>query len=215
LSEQALDNENLDPAKLRKYLKNINHSSRYIHALLENILSWIRLQTDSLQPRSEYISIEELVRENLQLFDLVVRQKELDIVVDMPGSLCIYADREMTESIFRNLLSNAIKFSYRGKKILISAFLDADLHEVELSVRDYGVGMNERQIQNFRDARLWNSTSGTEKEKGTGLGLIISKEFAIANEGSIELDSNKNRGTEVKLRMPANVKKEMTEECLT
>ncbi len=119
--------------------------------------------------------------------------KNVKILVDADDAICGYADKDMTEFIIRNLISNAIKFSHRNNDVLIKASKKAGVISIE--VKDSGIGMNEAKIKRLLEMNTTISRRGTEKEKGTGLGLLISKEFIEKNKGKLFIQSETGKGS--------------------
>ena len=116
------------------------------------------------------------------------------------------ADRPTIKTVIRNLLSNSIKFTPRGGKVETNAekIRDADKAMIRINITDNGAGMSEESIQNLFKIQHVNSTKGTENEKGTGLGLIICKDFVEQNGGSISISSQQGKGTKTVVCLPAN-----------
>ena len=159
----------------RKLFNMINQSSRKAHGLLENLLQWSRAQTGRLQPQPETFNLPELVKENIQLFLGNAREKEIKLYSKISNDLFVNADRTMINTVIRNLINNAIKFTDKHGEVFIDA---EELNgKVAVSVIDSGIGMNKEDIQKLFKADIYHSTLGTAKEKGSGLGLIICKEF--------------------------------------
>jgi signal transduction histidine kinase len=122
---------------------------------------------------------------------------------EVDESHCISADRNMIDTVIRNLLTNAIKFSKKDSEVLISSIKKTDF--ICIRIKDQGVGMNESQIKKIFSIEENQSTNGTSGEMGTGLGLIICKEFIERNNGKIEVTSIVGEGTAFEIWLPSSV----------
>jgi PAS domain S-box-containing protein len=190
--------ENYDCAQIRSVLQYINSAASGAYRLLENLLQWSRSQTGRIEYKPENISVFDVVMTTIDFFQAACKNKEISISQTVEPDLQLIADREMLETILRNLLSNAIKFSQRKGKIIISA--SSDETSITLTVKDFGVGMSAEQIQKLYQIDQSHSTEGTENEPGTGLGLILTKEFVHKNGGTLRCESEKNKGTSFSIK---------------
>lgn len=184
--------DKLDAETAKEFLEGMHKSSKNAFNLLENLLEWSRLQTGRMPMSPEKIDVAEIVSENLALHEVNIETKELRIENNLQSAEPAYADENAVNTIVRNLLSNAIKFTPRGGKIVLSSNRTED--ELVISVQDSGVGIEpETRDALFRiDER--HSHAGTDKEKGTGLGLVLCKEFVEKNGGRISVESEAGRG---------------------
>jgi len=170
--------------------KNINNT----YKLLENLLVWSRSQRGRIDFTPEQLNLYDLLKEIINLSRFSSEQKLIVINNEVHPNITVYADRYMLSTIIRNLLSNAIKFTSKGGCISIEATQSKD-GAVEICVIDNGVGISdEMQIKIF-DISENTSTKGTENEKGTGLGLIICKEFVEQHHGKIWVESKTISGS--------------------
>ncbi|MCX7638526.1 MAG: tetratricopeptide repeat-containing sensor histidine kinase, partial [Cyclobacteriaceae bacterium] len=174
---------------------------RFVHTrnLLNNLLDWTLLQMDKLNLQASTINLSEIANENIELMNSM-HEKKIRLINDIPAKALAYADRNTINLVIRNLLTNAIKFTNEGGEIRISATESPT--EWTVSVQDNGIGMNE-EIRN----RLFNkinpySTRGTANEKGTGLGLILCKEFVEKNNGRIWVESQEGKGSTFSFTVP-------------
>jgi signal transduction histidine kinase len=184
-----------------------NESARMIHSsaiqtfrLLENLLEWANSQTGKISYKPSPVNLNELLNEDfITLNDMAIR-KNIELKRFIPDNLVIMADRNMIKTVLRNLISNAIKFTPKKGKVEVNA-LTNDKY-VEIAVSDNGIGMTkEIMAKLFRiDANL--STQGTENERGTGLGLILCKEFVEKNGGKIWVESESGKGSTFKFILP-------------
>jgi signal transduction histidine kinase len=194
--------EKLNPHKIAHMALRMNESSKQAYVLLENLLSWSRLQTGVLRPSFQPIDVQDLVTDTLKLSRVIAESKHISIATVGLEEKVIFADRQMVATILRNLLSNAIKFSYAESTIVIET---KDLPgEVLFSVTDTGTGIHEEEQSRLLRYGSSFSTRGTGAEEGTGLGLILCKEFAEINGGRIWVESEYGSGTTFYFTIPAD-----------
>jgi PAS domain S-box-containing protein len=195
--------KSMDDDAIKNYAGLINTSAVQTFRLLENLLEWANSQLGKILFNPGYFNLSDIVAEEfLNLNDLAMG-KGIELNNSLPVDLLILADVNMIKTIMRNLLTNAIKFTHRNGKVEVSA--TADNTHIEISVSDSGIGMTPVIIDKiFRlDGNL--STRGTEDEKGTGLGLILCKEFVEKHGGKIWVESEPGKGSEFKFTLPVNL----------
>jgi PAS domain S-box-containing protein len=185
-----------------EYAKMIRQSSKQAMDLLMNLLEWSRAQTGRMQFKPENFDLVELVGENMMLFDLIAAQKAISISKVLPNELIIFADKQMISTILRNLISNAIKFTKEGGEVKISA--KKRTKEILISVSDNGIGLAPERLEKIFRIDKSNSTPGTNNEKGTGLGLILCKEFVENHSGKIWAESEEGKGSTFYLTLFCN-----------
>jgi signal transduction histidine kinase len=188
--------------QIAEFIEIIQKTSKGAYSLLENLLDWARSQTGHLEMKPETIEIHELVHENIELLSNNSVNKNIKFINNIKKDVKVYADLNMVHTVIRNLLSNAVKYSRRGGKIEV--FSKKQGKFIEITVSDSGVGIDKKDIDKlFRiDKNL--VTKGTDNETGTGLGLIICKEFAEKNEGEIKVRSIVGKGSDFIFIIPAN-----------
>lgn len=181
-------------------LNSIQSSAKTGYDLLVNLLNWSRAQTGRLDIKPIKLNLKQLVENNLKLLESNANEKNMNISLNIPDDIMIYVDKNMFNTIIRNLLSNAIKFTPNGGKIEINS--QAREEYTEIVIIDTGVGIEKENIPKlFRiDQKL--KTKGTNKERGTGLGLVLCKEFIDKNNGEIWVESVPNEGSRFFLRFP-------------
>jgi len=200
-SDLLLENyRDLDGATLEKSLQAIHMASNQAYALLENLLLWSQAQIGRVDYFPEAFYLNELMLDNIRLLKIQANKKNIFISSHIPGNLKVLADRNMVGTILRNLMTNAIKFTPRNGKIEVSALVNNQ--QVEISVADNGIGIPRENIGKvFRiDSKI--STPGTEKERGSGLGLLICKEFVEKNGGRIWVERNREKGSTFRFTVP-------------
>ena len=154
-----------------------------------------RRDTTNQQFKPIELNLFSLVNQNVQLLQNQALAKNIQIVVDVPDQHRLFADENMISAIIRNLLNNAIKFSTYGKLIKISSVEKPN--ELQLIVKDQGIGISDEVIRDIFSKDKMVSSAGTNKEKGSGLGLKIVQEFAKKNKGVIQINSKVGDGTEM------------------
>ncbi|MBI9053947.1 MAG: tetratricopeptide repeat-containing sensor histidine kinase [Bacteroidales bacterium] len=189
----AEDFNNQQPNDMHDLLKKMNLSSKQLYLLLENLLEWSRTQTESIKPNPEKFNLKELVDGILLIFKTKLQEKNIKVNVYISDETTVFADFNMISTVFRNLILNAIKFSYPDSSFEISS--EIDLPNVQIKIKDQGVGISEKNIQKLFDISQSFSNPGTNREKGSGLGLIICKEFIETNGGEIWVESKLKTGS--------------------
>ncbi|NJM15956.1 MAG: HAMP domain-containing histidine kinase [Bacteroidales bacterium] len=184
-----------------QFIDIIFGSSKQLNSLLENLLQWARAQSGSISFNPEPISPGQLADSAFKLLQLHADKKKITLI-NQCEDITIYADQDMISTVIRNLVSNAIKFSPRDKKIMVSA--SQSPKGSTIVVEDQGIGIApEIKSQLFKLDRSI-STPGTEKETGTGLGLILCQEFIEKHGGSIWVDSEPGKGSRFYIELPKN-----------
>jgi len=196
------DFTNLSRDELKCYLEIINSSAKNLYNLLNNLLEFSRFQTGRIKYEPNEINLAELVKKNIALIEGNAIRKEISIINGITNNYFVYIDEEMISSVFQNILTNAIKFTSRGGKIKVLASRPQNNGEVLISIEDNGIGMDEDTVKNLFRIDVIQSTTGTEKESGTGLGLILTKEFVEKNRGRIWVESVLGKGTTFRFTLP-------------
>jgi two-component system sensor histidine kinase/response regulator len=178
---------------IEEYAQIIQNSSQRAMALLMNLLDWSRSQTGRMEFSPEHIEMLALINEITELLSDSAQQKTIQISRKLPRNVLAFADKDMVCTILRNLISNAIKFTHPGGQVVISAELKPD--EILFSVADTGIGIKEEAIGKLFRIEANSSTKGTNNESGTGLGLILCKEFVEKHGGRIWVESEVGKGS--------------------
>ena len=179
----------------------INESAKSGRMLLENLLEWSRSQTGSMNFHPETLDLSTLTKEVIDLVAQNARQKEIAIVSNIRNETTAFADANMVKTILRNLISNSIKFTFKGGEIQLDAKVNKN--KVTYSVTDDGIGIAESDIKKLFRMDVNPKTIGQSKEKGTGLGLILCKEFVEINRGEIWVKSEFGKGSSFLFSLPA------------
>lgn len=190
----------LDEETFLKGLKIIESASNHAYKLLENLLTWARNQTEKSQYSPEMLNLSQLVHEALKTIESTAVHKKISFSTSINKNLQVFADQNMLDSIIRNLATNAIKFSFKEGKVRIKAILT--VNGVCISVSDKGIGISSDRLASIFEIDKHTNTNGTENELGSGLGLILCKDFVTRHKGEIWIESTLNKGTKVSFTLP-------------
>lgn len=187
LSEDVIGKE------MYQMLQMVNHSTEDVFSLLDNLLKWTKSQIGKLNVVYQDFRIDEVVEGVLDIFSLVSKSKNIQLVNDSIDTVTVHADVDMVKTILRNLLSNALKFSYEGSQIIIGSQVETD--KVIVSVKDSGKGMSAEDKEKLLKTETHFSRYGTNNEEGSGLGLLLCQDFAIKNGGDLWFESEEGKGS--------------------
>lgn len=200
-AEWILENiDELSREELLEYVGMMYQSSQHGFNLLSNLLDWSRSQTGRIDFMPELINIYSIIQENIDLLMPTAQSKNIRIVNHVTSGLQAFADSNMVKTIVRNLLGNAIKFTPENGVVNIKSQEKAE--QVEISVSDTGVGIPPQDIDKIFRIDVSYSTSGTGQEEGTGLGLILCKEFVEYNGGRLYVESKEGEGSRFYFTLP-------------
>ncbi len=201
MSDILIENyQNLEEKEKLMMLKNMHKSAEHIFNLLENLLTWSSSQRGSIDYSPEKFNISNLIQVNMNLHKLPAEKKGVVLVIDIADDLPAFGDREMINTVIRNLINNAVKFSNKGGTVEVKILQKKQLFEV--IVCDHGVGIPAGDVKKlFRIDEKYKSL-GTEGESGTGLGLVLCKEFVDKNGGEIWCKTGEGSGTEFHFTIP-------------
>ena len=192
--------DSFDDQEKKDLIKNINISSHNAFHLLENLLNWARTQTDEIKINKTDINLKKLIDTSIFPYLSNAESKKISIINKVEPELIISVDENTALTFIRNIVSNAIKFTNEGGSITIDSHIIDNV--IKIYIIDNGVGMSPEVVENLFKIDNTISTVGTNKEKGTGLGLILCKEFIERNGGSISVKSEKNKGSEFIISLP-------------
>lgn len=179
--------------EMYQMLQMVNHSTEDVFSLLDNLLKWTKSQIGKLNVVYQDFRIDEVVEGVLDIFSLVSKSKNIQLVNDSIDTVTVHADVDMVKTILRNLLSNALKFSYEGSQIIIGSQVETD--KVIISVKDSGKGMSAEDKEKLLKTETHFSRYGTNNEEGSGLGLLLCQDFAIKNGGDLWFESEEGKGS--------------------
>lgn len=208
-SEILLDDfDNLDKVEMRDYIKIINNTAKHSLNLLENLLTWSRLLTGRLPFTPMKLTLTDEVESALTIVSSLAYRKRIAVNNNVPRELMIKADQNMILSIFHNFIMNAIKFTNPGGHVDIDAHMMNDSRGNEpymfISITDNGIGMNDEEMSRLFKINALYSTSGTQNEKGTGLGLLLTREMVERHGGEIHVESKPGQGSVFSFTVPAS-----------
>lgn len=200
-SELLYDNfEEFSADTQKEYLLQILQGTQRIQNLLENLLIWARSQMKAVKYEPESLKMNELLTECVREMKANLDHKKVDCLLKIESSCVVFADKAMMHTVFRNLIINAIKFSFPGGKIRITS--ESTKNGCTIRVSDEGIGIQPEIQEKLFSANEVVSTPGTTGESGSGLGLVICKEFLERNQGSIEVESEPGNGSTFIVSLP-------------
>ncbi len=199
---EILKNEykELSPEDIELYISSLHFSSKQIYSLLNNLIQFSRIQIKDIDFNPQNLSLHNIVQDNISILKSIMDKKLIKIVNYVNKEVLVYADHNMLNSIFLNILTNAIKYSDINGIIEVSANKDDGF--VKISIEDKGIGMDNESLNKLFVLDVKKITQGTNNEMGTGLGLLLTKEFVEKNEGKIEVRSEINKGTSIIFTLP-------------
>jgi PAS domain S-box-containing protein len=200
------DFENLTHRDIKEYINVINDSSNTLFEMTNNLLHFSRLQLNKYDYIPKKVLLNEVINEAIESLKYRIQKKNISIRVELKQNYTLVADEEMLITTFRNVISNALKFSQKQSTINIFAEEAVD-HGTEslaaqISITDEGIGISEEN-QILIDSGVMFSTQGTEREPGSGLGLLLTKKYVSLNKGRLEIISSEGQGTTVVITFPS------------
>ena len=190
------------PEKIYQFVKSINQSSKGTYELLENLLDWSRSQTGSLIQKIEKHNLKSIVDNVLGIYTELAKNKNIKLQSSIISDIQVFCDINMTKTVLRNLISNAIKFTKVDGIISLNCIKLESM--VEIHISDSGVGIDPENIPFLFSLEKNITTSGTKGERGTGLGLMLCKDFIEKQWGKIWVESEAGNGSIFKFTLPAN-----------
>lgn len=190
------DEEKLD------FISLMHSSAKGLFSLLENLLNWSRAQTGTVPYEPDILQVHQIVKDTFEVMKLNADKKGIKLKSDIGEDIVAYGDANMITTVIRNLVSNALKFTNEGGEVRLSSKEMENL--VEISVSDTGIGMSPENMAKLFRIDVHHSSLGTNEEKGTGLGLILCKEFVEKNGGKITVKSEEHIGTTFTFSIPKN-----------
>jgi len=201
ISELLEENfEEADHIELKEGIRKIRETNQHIYTLLENLLTWAKSQRGRLIIDAGKFNLAKTIEVNINILKLHAEKKDISIIANLEEEICAFADRDMISTVIRNLLTNAVKFTEPGKSIQIK--VEVSETDNKISIIDEGVGISADHLEKLFKIEDKIKTNGTAGEKGTGLGLIICKEFVDSNNGTISAFSNEVQGTTFTFTVP-------------
>lgn len=187
--------------ELKTMLQVLYKSAENVSNLLENLLIWARSQVTRIEYRPVVFNLTDILQNSLKGLSQTADKKQIDLKVNCPDKIFVFADSDMVQTVVRNILSNAIKFTHRGGEVIITAAVTGK-NMATISITDNGVGIEKSKLSKIFDIDSTFHTQGTENEMSTGLGLILVKDFVLKNKGTLTIDSEVDKGTTVSFTLP-------------
>lgn len=190
----------LEEDELEECLKKMHSSAQKVYELLANLLTWSRSQTGNIQFNPEKLKLNPIVLENAELLRNQYELKNIKLNIEIDPDFMVWADSNMLNTVIRNLISNAIKYT-RNKGVIDVSGTERDDY-IEIVVKDNGVGIHKETMDKLFKIEHKVSSPGTNDERGTGLGLILCKEFVEKHGGRIWLASELGKGSTFYFTIP-------------
>ncbi|HEX2606911.1 MAG TPA: HAMP domain-containing sensor histidine kinase [Flavisolibacter sp.] len=197
---RSIEQYNIPGEEIKLLVPDILNDMNYTINLMDNLLHWAKCQMQSDVMKPQKVDLAELTESVTRLLRLQAEAKEVQIQCRLEQPTYVYADKEMINLVLRNLLSNAIKFTPRQGSVVVEA-LNRE-RQVEICVTDSGVGMTPEAISKLSENNYY-TTKGTANESGTGLGLMLCKEFLQKNGSSMRIESKQGQGSKFAFALPS------------
>lgn len=195
-----IGNKDYQPADHSEITQQISGSVENTIDLLENLLVWASAQIKGIPIHIQKLNVHTLSEENINLLSSLAHQKNILLQNNVPEDAIAFGDIDMINLVLRNLISNAIKFTRANGSVELSSSMSST--ECTVSVKDNGIGISKENLSRLFDQHQHPTTKGTANEKGTGLGLMLCKEFVERNGGRIWVESRKDDGTTFFFTLP-------------
>ena len=186
-----------------KMLEILKNSAQSTYNLLETLLNWAIVQTNNLVFKPDHFNLTKCIESILRNLSSTVLSKNLTILFEPSNEIIGYGDQNMIQTVLRNMIGNAIKYTFRGGTIEVKA-VDRD-SDIVVTISDNGIGMEDETKKYLFNQNRLDSRFGTENEKGTGLGLILCKEFIEKHGGSIRVESETGKGSRFIFNLPKSL----------
>lgn len=207
-----LKDEKIDAAQFRAYTDELWRDVKNTAYMMDNMLQWASNQMKGIGVKADDFDVTLLLNREFELLQTLARQKEVKLTHELNTCIMVYADPDMIRLVLRNLINNAIKFTPSGGEVLITATHNSE--QAEITVKDNGTGIPvENQHRIF--SNIYYSTTGTQNEKGCGLGLHLSKDFIERNHGQIWFNSMPGIGSSFSFTVPLSDEPEITPHAYT
>ncbi len=201
LSEEI---HNFERKDIKRHSEFIFQAAKQLHFLLENLLHWARIQTGRIQFQPAYLDLNKTIRDVTEVYRYSAEKKKITLMVNTTNELIVYADESLISVVLRNLIHNAIKYTDELGVVTIEASRRED--HVEVSVTDTGCGIPEEDKKKLFNLEHHFTRKGTSGEEGTGLGLIICKEFLAFHSSSLTIESTPGEGSRFSFTLPVKDK---------
>ena len=192
--------ENFSDSERHKFALDINKSANNIFKLLENLLEWSKTQTGNQPYNPMEMELKNIIDNSLNVLNALAEQKNIQLIVNCSNDIKTYSDPRMTETVLRNLIGNAIKFTPEGGQIEIA--VEKVEGNIKIMVSDTGVGIAKEEIDHLFQIDSKVKRKGTNNEDGSGLGLILCREFVNINKGKLWAESTPGKGSTFSFTIP-------------
>lgn len=199
------DIEELTRNEISDLVTALNRTSNNVYKLLNNLLEWAKIQRGTIENEPLSFNISSLITENILLIESKAKDKGITIESLLPNETYVYADYNMIDTVLRNLLNNGVKFTSASGKVIVKAENDNE-GTINIIIEDNGIGIKRENLDKLFTIGSNISSIGTADERGTGLGLIICKEFVEINKGRMIIESEEGRGTRACFSVPSGEK---------
>ena len=201
LNDSVKNSDNKDAAE---YSAIVQQSAKRIFNLLQNLLIWSRVQNGKIEFTPTTVRVNELLLDSKMILDPIAATKQIELKWNTENEITALLDKNMISSVVQNLVTNAIKFTPRGGRVNISSI--AGEKDFTIEVADSGIGMDEKRLNELFRLDKNSTYKGTDNESGSGLGLIICKEFIEKHGGNISVSSQPGKGTIFVVNLPLSIK---------
>lgn len=194
-----IQKQDMPAEEIKELVPDVKNDLNYTVSLMDNLLQWAKSQMQAYTVKPEVHSIRDMIDEVTQVLCLQAEAKKIHIENKATDGHNIWADRDMINLVLRNLISNAIKFSPSGAKIFVGTFDQRNM--TEIYVKDSGKGITEDEMKKIGTQEFYSS-NGTAHEQGTGLGLMLCREFLAKNNGKLRIQSEPGKGSVFSFTLP-------------
>ncbi len=192
--------EKLENEKIKKGIITINRTANRAYDLLIDLLTWTLSHSGKMECKLEEVDLDRITNENIEILNNRAEEKGIRIFSEINEGLTVYSDKNMVSAVLRNLLTNAVKFTSKNGYVTVSSETERDF--LKITVSDTGKGISEENIKKLFRLDTFYRTLGSDKEKGTGLGLILCKEFINKLKGKIWVESELEKGSRFIFTLP-------------
>jgi len=194
-----MQQQDLPLKEIKAMIPDVVNDLNYTTGLMENLLQWAKSQMQSSSIKLQAIDLTAIINDVINILHLQAVSKQITVKNKIKKTIAVFADMDMVQLVLRNLVSNAIKFTPEKGQITICAE-DQDSF-IKISIEDTGIGISEDQIAQIYE-NIYYTTKGTASEAGTGLGLMLCKEFIIKNGGRLNISSKPGKGSVFSFTLP-------------
>lgn len=194
--------DQMEKEDLKDYLSELKDNAQNLFELLENLLTWSRTQRKKISHNPEIINLSFIAKNNLDLFKSTAKSKNIELIQPKQEEVKVYSDSNLINTILRNLINNALKYTEAGGRVSVT--IKSKPKKTIVAVEDTGIGMEKEMVDNLFKINKGVSRPGTNNEQGTGLGLIVCKEFIDILGGKIWIESELGKGSTFSFSIPKN-----------